>query len=91
MSLLGFDELKEKQRINALELKINKEKQKLDKKITRQKIILGAFLVDALEKNSVHGLREHTINELPNFLTRKADKELMRDLVESLRDGKATE
>ena len=49
MSLLGGNDLKEQQKINDLELKINREKQKLDKKLTRQKILLGAFLVDALE------------------------------------------
>ena len=51
MSLLGGNDLKEQQKINELELKINREKQKLDKKLTRQKILLGAFLVDALEKD----------------------------------------
>ncbi|MGP5303408.1 hypothetical protein ACTXKM_12640, partial [Psychrobacter celer] len=62
----------------------NREKQKLDKKLTRQKILLGAFLVDALEKNSVDGLKEYTAKELPDFLTRKVDKELMKDLIVSL-------
>ena len=84
MSLLGGNDLKEQQKINELELKINREKQKLDKKLTRQKIILGAFLVDALEKNSVHGLKDYTAKELPNFLTRNTDKNLMRDLIEGL-------
>jgi len=84
MSLLGGNDLKEQQKINNLELKINREKQKLDKKLTRQKILLGAFLVDALEKNQVQGLKEYTAKELPNFLTRKTDKELMKELVVSL-------
>lgn len=84
MSLLTNDDLKEQQRINDLEQKIKREKAKLDKKLTHQKIILGAFLVDALEKNAVHGLREYTANNLPSFLTRKSDKELFKDLVESL-------
>lgn len=83
MSLLGND-LKEQQKINDLELKINREKQKLDKKITRQKILLGAFLIDALEKDSVHGLREYTANNLLGFLTRQGDKDLMEDLVKRL-------
>ncbi len=84
MSLLGGNDLKEQQKINELELKINREKQKLDKKLTRQKILLGAFLVDALEKNQVHGLKEYTAKELPNFLNRKTDKDLMKELVVSL-------
>ncbi|MGI9341047.1 MAG: mobilization protein MobS [Psychrobacter sp.] len=84
MSLLGGNDLKEQQKINELELKINREKQKLDKKLTRQKILLGAFLVDALEKDSVHGLKEYTANHLLDFLTRQGDKDLMADLVKGL-------
>ena len=61
-----------------------KETQKLDKKLTRQKILLGAFLVDALEKDSVDGLREYTADNLLNFLTRQTDKDLMADLVKGL-------
>jgi len=34
MSLLGGNDLKEQQKINELQLKINREKQKLDKKLT---------------------------------------------------------
>ena len=85
MSLLGGNDLKEQQKINELELKINREKQKLDKKLTRQKILLGAFLVDALEKDSVDGLREYTADNLLDFLSRQTDKELMVDLVKELR------
>ena len=85
MSLLGGNDLKEQQKINDLELKINREKQKLDKKLTRQKILLGAFLVDTLEKDSVNGLREYTADNLLSFLCRQTDKELMADLVQSIR------
>lgn len=84
MSLLGGNNLKEQQKINDLELKINKEKQKLDKKLTRQKILLGAFLIDAIEKDAVDGLKDYTANNLLSFLTRKADKNLMVDLVKEL-------
>ena len=84
MSLLGSNDLKEQQKINDLELKINREKQKLDKKLTRKKILLGAFFVDALEKNAVNGLREYTANNLLDFLTRQTDKDLMTDLVKGL-------
>lgn len=85
MSLLGGNDLKEQQKINDLELKISREKQKLDKKLTRQKILLGAFLVDALENNSVDGLKEYTSDNLLNFLTRQKDKDLMADLVKGIR------
>ena len=86
MSLLGGNDLKEQQKINDLQLKINREKQKLDKKLTRQKILLGAFLVDTLENDSVHGLKEYTANNLLDFLSRQTDKELMADLVRGLGD-----
>ena len=86
MSLLGINDLKEQQKINELELKINKEKQKLDKKLTRQKILLGALFVDALEKDAVEGLKEYTANNLLDFLSRQTDKELMSDLVKGLRN-----
>lgn len=86
MSLLGGNDLKEQQKINDLELKINREKQKLDKKLTRKKILLGAFFVDALEKDTVNDLREYTANNLLDFLTRQTDKDLMADLVKGLGD-----
>ena len=84
MSLLSGNDLKEQQKINGLELKINREKQKLDKKLTRQKILLGAFLIDVLEKNEVHGLKEYTAKTLPKYLTRDTDKELLKGLIENL-------
>ena len=84
MSLLGGDDLKEQQKINDLELKINREKQKLDKKLTRQKILLGAFLVDILEKDAVDGLKEYTADNLLGFLNRQGDKDLMKNFIVSL-------
>jgi len=84
MSLLGGNDLKEQQKINDLELKINREKQKLDKKLTRQKILLGTFLVDTLEKDAVDGLKKYTADNLLDFLTRQGDKDLMTDLVKGL-------
>mgnify|MGYP003615957643 CR=1 FL=1 len=85
MSLLGGNDLKEQQKINDLELKINREKQKLDKKLTRQKILLGAFLIDILEGDKVAGLRSYTVENLDTFLTRKEDKELMAEVIGKLR------
>lgn len=60
MSILGNDELKEQQKLKSLELAISREKAKVDKKLTRQKILLGAFFIEALEKNEVQGLKEYT-------------------------------
>ena len=84
MGLLGGNDLKEQQKINELELKINREKQKLDKKLTRQKILLGAFMVKLLETDQVDGLAQYTANNLDNFLTRQSDKELMSKLIDNL-------
>ncbi|WP_426243782.1 mobilization protein MobS [Psychrobacter sp. TWP2-1-2] len=88
MSLLGGNDLKEQQKINELELKINREKQKLDKKLTRQKILLGAFLVETLEKDSVDGLKEYTADNLLDFLTRQGDKDLMSEVIYNLKKQK---
>ena len=85
MSLLGIDDLKEQQRINELEQKIKREKAKRDKKITHQKIILGAFLLDMLEKNAVAGLKKYTAENLDDFLTRKSDKEDFESFIDNLK------
>lgn len=84
MSILGNDELKEQQKVKSLELAINKEKAKVDKKLTRQKILLGAFLIETLEKNEMQGLKEYTAKTLPKYLTRETDKELLKGLIENL-------
>ena len=84
MSLLGSNDLKEQQKINDLELKINREKQKLDKKLTRQKILLGAFMIELLETNKIDGLVQYTANNLEKFLTRQGDKVLMSDVINNL-------
>ena len=82
MSLLGGDDLKEQQKINELQLKINREKQKLDKKLTRQKILLGAFfLIRQKKKDSVNSLREHTAKRLPEFLYRETDRKISSNLI----------
>jgi len=86
MSLLGGSDLKEQQKINELELRINKEKQKLDKKLTRQKILLGAFMIELLETGEVEELVKYTADNLNNFLTRESDRELMSNVVERLKN-----
>lgn len=84
MSNLLKNQHKEQQQIYDLERKIQQQKDKLNKKLTRQKVLLGAFLVDALEHDRVEGLKEFVAKELPNYLTRKGDKELMEDLIVKL-------
>lgn len=75
------------QRINELEQKIKREKYKLDKKLTRQKILLGTFFIDMLEDDKVAGIRSYTTQNLEEFLTRKGDKELMSDIIENLKNS----
>lgn len=84
MGLLGSRDLKEQQRINELQQKITREKIKLDKKLTRQKILLGAFFLDILDNNSVDGLHDYTAKNLPKFLNRETDRKLLSDLVVTL-------
>lgn len=84
MSILGNDELKEQQKVKDLELAINREKAKVDRKLTRQKILLGAFLIDTLEKNQVHGLKDYVAKTLPEYLTRATDQKLLKGLIENL-------
>jgi len=85
MSLLSGSDLKEQQKINELELKINTVKQKLDKKLTRQKILLGAFMIELLETNKIDGLAQYTADNLEEFLTRQGDKKLMSDIINNLK------
>lgn len=89
MGLLNSNELKEQKRINELQLKINREKQKLDKKLTRQKILLGAFMIELLENNKVEGLAQYTADNLEEFLNREGDKELMREVINNLKRQKS--
>lgn len=86
MSLMNGNKLKEQQRINDLQQKINREKQKLDKKLTRQKILLGAFMIELLEKEEVEGLGKYTAENLDTFLNRQGDKELMKELINGLKN-----
>lgn len=86
MSLLGRDDLKEQQKIKELEQKIKLERDRLDKKLTHQKIVLGEFLLDMLEKNKIEGLRAYIANNLSDFLTRKSDKESFKAFIDSLKD-----
>lgn len=85
MSLLSNDEVKVQQRINELERKLKREKDKRDKKLIHQKIVLGAFLLDMLEHDKVPGLREFTVDNLDNFLSRKSDKADFKPFIDNLK------
>lgn len=77
-------DMKEQARIAELQQQIQREKNKLDKKLTRQKILLGAFLIETLKENQVQGLGDYVAKKLPEYLTRATDRELLKSLVEQL-------
>lgn len=54
------------------------------KKLTRQKILLGSFMIELLETNKVEDLAQYTMDNLGNFLTKQGDKELMNELISIL-------
>ena len=59
---------------------------KLDKRLNKQKILMGAFLgqVLATEGESEQMIREYFAIHFPDFLTRASDKHLFKSMVESL-------
>ena len=67
MSLLVDESSKEQQRINELQRQLNAKLEKQGKDETRQKILLGAFLLDLLEHDKVAGLRGYTVDNLDNL------------------------
>lgn len=89
MSLLSDQGLSEQQKVADLERQVRLAKDKLDKKLTKQKILLGAFFVEILssdenERLNLDALKKYTASELPNFLTRQFDKDLMAGFIEKL-------
>ena len=58
---------------------------------TFKKILLEAFLIETLEKNQVHGLKDYVAKRLPKYLTRETDRELLKSLIENLGGTMAAE
>ena len=85
MSLLVADDDKELARLNELERQLKLKKEKMDKNATRQKILLGAFLLDLLEHDKVHGLRNYTIENLESFVTRDGEKNLVKPVISNVK------
>lgn len=80
------NELKERQRLEELRRQAKVQQVKLDKRLNKQKILMGAFLgqVLATEGESEQMIREYFAIHFPDFLTRKSDKELFKSMIESL-------
>ena len=85
MSLLIADDDKELARLNELERQLKLKKEKMDKNATRQKILLGAFLLDLLEHDKVPGLRNYTIENLESFVNRDAEKKLVEPVINNVK------
>lgn len=85
MSLLVDENSKEQQRINELQRQLEAKLAKQGKDETRQKILLGAFLLELLEQDKVVGLRDYTVGHLNDFLKREGDKALLLPVVNNVR------
>ena len=80
------NDLKERQRLEELKRQAKVQQVKLDKRLNKQKILMGAFLgqVLATEGESEQMIREYFAIHFPDFLTRVSDKHLFKSMVESL-------
>ena len=80
------NELKERQRLEELTRQAKVQQVKLEKRLNKQKILMGAFLgqVLATDGESEQMIREYFAIHFPDFLTRKSDKELIKSMIESL-------
>ena len=85
MSLLIADDDKELARLNELERQLKIKKEKMDRNATRQKILLGAFLLDLLEHDKVPGLRNYTIENLESFVNRDGEKNLVKPVITNVK------
>ena len=85
MSLLVDENSREQQRINELQRQLDAKLAKQGKDETRQKILLGAFLLELLEQDKVGGLRQYTVDNLDKFLSRDGDRTLLLPVVTNVK------
>ena len=85
MSLLIADDDKELARLNELERQLKLKKEKMGKNATRQKILLGAFLLDLLENDKLPGLRDYTVANLESFVNRDGEKKLVEPVINNVK------
>ena len=80
------NKLKERQRLEELKRQTKIQQVKLDKRLNKQKILMGAFLgqVLATEGDDEQMIREYFAIHFPDFLTRASDKHLFKSMIESL-------
>lgn len=85
MSLLIADDDKELARLNELERQLKLKKEKISKNATRQKILLGAFLLDLLENDKLPELRDYTVANLESFVNRDGEKKLVEPVIANVK------
>jgi len=85
MSLFFDNESKEEQRLKELKRQLDLTVEKRNKAEIRQKILLAAFISDALENNKLNGLREYVIDNFENYLKRESDKNLIQPIIKNLK------
>lgn len=80
------NDLKERQRLEELKRQAKVQQVKLDKRLNKQKILMGAFLGQVLATDGADEqmIREYFAIHFPDFLTRKSDKFLFKSMIESL-------
>ena len=80
------NDLKERQRLEELKRQAKVQQVKLDKRLNKQKILMGAFLGQVLagESEDEKFIQNYFAKNFPQFLTRKSDKELFASMVKSL-------
>ena len=85
MSLFFDNESKEEQRLKELKRQLDLTVEKRNKAEIRQKILLAAFISDALENNKLNGLIEYVIDNFENYLKRESDKNLIQPIIKNLK------
>ncbi len=80
------NELKERQRLEELKRQAKVQQVKLDKRLNKQKILMGAFLgqVLASKGDDEKMIQDYFAMNFPDFLTRASDKHLFKSMIESL-------
>ena len=82
----GANGLKERQRLEELKRQAKVQQVKLDKRLNKQKILMGAFLgqVLASKGDDEKMIQDYFAMNFPDFLTRASDKHLFKSMIESL-------
>ena len=80
------NDLKERQRLEELKRQAKVQQVKLDKRLNKQKILMGAFLgqVLASDGRDEKMIQKYFATNFPSYLTRESDKFLFKSMIESL-------